>query len=68
MRDATNVNSFNARFDGVEQPTTAQATNLDVESREDQQAQANSSRQASLGRETALALNANAACCRARPA
>ena len=53
MRDATNVNSFNARFDML-RPTTAQATNLDVESREDQQAQANSSRQASLGRETAL--------------
>ena len=53
MRDATNVNSFNARFDML-RPATAQATNLDVESREDQQAQANSSRQASLGRETAL--------------
>ena len=37
MRDATNVNSFNARFDML-RPATAQATNLDVESREDQQA------------------------------
>ena len=42
MRDATNVNSFNARFDML-RPATAQATNLDVESRENQQAQVGSS-------------------------
>ena len=53
MRDATNVNSFNARFDML-RPSTAQATNLDVESRENQQAQVSSSRLSALGRETAL--------------
>jgi phage protein D len=53
MRDATNVNSFNARFDML-RPTTAQATNLDVESREHQQAQVGSSRLTALGRETTL--------------
>lgn len=53
MRDATNVNSFNARFDML-QPSTAQATNLDVESRENQQAQVGSTRLTALGRETAL--------------
>jgi len=53
MRDATNVNSFNARFDML-QPATAQATNLDVESRENQQAQVGSSRLKALGRETVL--------------
>lgn len=54
MRDATNVNSFNARFDML-QPSTAQATNLDVESQENQQAQATRSRQTTMGSETALA-------------
>jgi phage protein D len=54
MRDATNVNSFNARFDML-RPSTAQATNLDVESRENQQAQANNSKLPTLGRETTLA-------------
>ena len=54
MRDATNVNSFNARFDML-RPSTAQAANLDVETREAQQAQVNSSRLEALGRETALA-------------
>jgi phage protein D len=53
MRDATNVNSFNARFDML-RPLTAQATNLDGESRENQQAQVGSSRLTALGRETAL--------------
>ncbi|HEY5912267.1 MAG TPA: hypothetical protein VJA21_16820 [Verrucomicrobiae bacterium] len=53
MRDATNVNSFNARFDML-RPTSAEATNLDVQSREDQQAQVTSSRLTALGRETAL--------------
>jgi phage protein D len=53
MRDATNVNSFNARFDML-RPATARATNLDVESRENQQAQVGSSRLTALGREAAL--------------
>jgi phage protein D len=53
MRDATNVNSFNARFDML-RPATAQATNLDVESREPQQARVDSSRLTALGRETTL--------------
>jgi len=53
MRDATNVNSFNARFDML-RPSTAQATNLDVESRENQKAQVGNSRLTALGRETAL--------------
>ena len=66
MRDATNVNSFNARFDML-RPATAQATNLDVESRENQQAQVGSSRLTALGRETALTRSGNAACCRAGP-
>lgn len=53
MRDATNVNSFNARFDML-RPVTAQAANLDVESRENQKAQVVNSRLTALGRETAL--------------
>jgi phage protein D len=53
MRDATNVNNFNARFDML-RPATAQATNLDVESREPQQARVDSSRLTALGRETTL--------------
>lgn len=53
MRDATNVNSFNARFDML-RPAAAQATNLDVESRENQQSEVLSSRLPALGRETAL--------------
>jgi phage protein D len=54
MRDATNVNSFNARFDML-RPSTVQTTNLDVETREAQQTQVNSSRMTALGRETTLA-------------
>jgi phage protein D len=53
MRDATNVNGFNARFDML-RPSTAQATNLDVESQSDQQARATRSRLTTLGSETAL--------------
>jgi len=53
MRDATNVNSFSARFDML-RPSTVQTTNLDVESRETQQSQVSNSRSTSLGRETAL--------------
>ncbi|MCM3904076.1 MAG: hypothetical protein ND866_20430, partial [Pyrinomonadaceae bacterium] len=54
MRDATNVNSFNARFDML-RPSTVQTTNLDVETRENQQSQVSSSRLPALGRETAHA-------------
>jgi len=54
MRDATNVNSFNARFDML-RPSTVQTTNLDVETRENQQSQINSSRMTTLGRQTSLA-------------
>jgi phage protein D len=53
MRDATNVNSFNARFDML-RPATAEATNLDVQSRSDQQAQVSTSGLTALGRQTAV--------------
>jgi phage protein D len=53
MRDATNVNSFNARFDML-RPSTVQTTNLDVQSRETQQSQVSRSSSTTLGRETAL--------------
>lgn len=53
MRDATNVNSFNPRFDML-RPATAQATNLDVESRSGQQAQVLTPRLATLGKDTVL--------------
>ena len=53
MRDATNVNSFNASFDML-RPATAQATNLDVESRDNQQSQVANTRQSALGKSTAL--------------
>ena len=53
MRDVTNVNSFNARFDML-RPATAQATNLDVESRSDQQARITGSALSALGKNTAL--------------
>ena len=53
MRDATNVNSFNARFDML-RPSTVQTTNLDLQSREVQQSQVSRSTSTSLGRETAL--------------
>lgn len=54
MRDATNVNRFNARFDMLK-PATAEATNLDVSSREDQQSEARTSQLPSLGQESSLA-------------
>jgi phage protein D len=53
MRDATNVNSFNARFDML-RPSSVQTTNLDVESRQPQQSQVTSSRSTTLGQQTAL--------------
>jgi phage protein D len=54
MRDATNVNSFNARFDML-RPATAEATNLDVASREDQQSEATTSQLPALGQQASLA-------------
>jgi phage protein D len=53
MRDATNVNSFNVSFDML-RPATAQATNLDISSRDNQQSQIADSGQSTLGRTTAL--------------
>lgn len=53
MREATNVNSFNARFDML-RPATVQASNIDVETRETQQSQIGRSRTTVLGRETTL--------------
>jgi len=52
MRDSTNVNSLNARFDML-RPATAQASNLDVD-RSDQKAQVPNSKRPVLGRDTAL--------------
>jgi phage protein D len=54
MRDATNVNRFNTRFDML-RPATAEATNLDVSSREDQQSEATTSQLPSLGQQSSLA-------------
>lgn len=54
MREATNVNRFNARFDML-RPATAEATNLDVSSREGQQSEATTSQLPSLGRQSSLA-------------
>lgn len=53
MRDATNVNTFNARFDML-RPATAEASNLDDGERESQQAQSSSARETTLGRSTTL--------------
>ncbi|HXB69534.1 MAG TPA: hypothetical protein VNY05_14885 [Candidatus Acidoferrales bacterium] len=53
MRDATNVNTFNASFDML-RPATAQATNLDVQSQDSQQSQVANARQSTLGRTGAL--------------
>ena len=53
MRDATNVNSFNARFDML-RPTTVQSANLDAESGEDQQTEVSNSRRTSLGQQPTL--------------
>lgn len=48
MRDATNVNSFNARYDMM-QAVEATATGLDVSSREDQQSEVTTSQLTALG-------------------
>lgn len=53
MRDATNVNSFNARHDML-RPATAQAANLDLHSGSDQQAQVAESALSRLGQSPAL--------------
>jgi phage protein D len=53
MRDTTNVNSFNTSFDML-RPATAQATNLDVSSQDNQQSQIANSGQSMLGLTTAL--------------
>lgn len=53
MRDATNVNSFNARFDML-RPTTVQSANLDAESGEDQETEVSSSKRTSLGQQPTL--------------
>ena len=53
MRDATNVNSFNARFDML-RPTTVQSANLDAESGEDQETEVNSAKSTSLGQQPTL--------------
>lgn len=48
MGEASNVNSFNARYDML-RPTTAQAAGLEAESQDDQPAQADSMAQTGLG-------------------
>jgi hypothetical protein len=53
MGEASNVNSFNARYDMLG-PTTAQVTGLDIESQEEQPATADSLALTGLGREAAL--------------
>lgn len=53
MGEATNVNSFNVRYDML-RPTTAQVTGLDIETQEDQPAQVESMALTGLGRESAL--------------
>ena len=53
MGEATNVNSFRARFDML-RPATAQATRLDVETPSTQQAQVDTSQADGLGETTAL--------------
>jgi len=53
MGEATNVNSFEARYDML-RPTTAQVTGLDIETRSDQPAQVESLSQRGLGSAPAL--------------
>lgn len=53
MGDATNVNSFHARFDGLK-PTTAKAANVDIHSKEDQSADLNESADNPLGKTSTL--------------
>jgi phage protein D len=53
MGEATNVNSFSARYDML-RPTTAQVTGLDIETQADQPAQAESLAVPELGSEPSL--------------
>lgn len=53
MGEATNVNSFNARYDML-RPTMAQATGLDINTQEEQPAEVEGSSLPTLGRESAL--------------
>lgn len=53
MGPATNVNSFNARYDML-RPTTAQVTGLDIESQDDQPARVESLALTGLGKKPAL--------------
>lgn len=53
MGDATNVNAFGARFEML-RPVTAQVTGLDVDTRSEQPAQADSSARRDLGSATAV--------------
>lgn len=53
LSDATNVNSFNARYDML-RPTTAEATSVEIDSQSDQQGTATSSALSSLGKDTAI--------------
>jgi len=53
MGEATNVNSFNARYDML-RPTTAQVTGLDIETQSDQPAQAARPALPGLGKQPAL--------------
>jgi phage protein D len=54
MGEATNVNSFNARYDML-RPTAARVTGLDIESQEDQPADAQETGLAEMGQETTIA-------------
>jgi phage protein D len=54
MGDATNVNSFNARFDNLG-PTTAKASNIDVDSQDDQDGDADEQELTDLGATPSLA-------------
>jgi phage protein D len=56
MGEATNVNSFDARYDML-RPTTVKMSNLDIETHTDQQAQVESSTLAELGAEPVFNTN-----------
>lgn len=54
MGEATNVNSFNARYDML-RPAAARVTGLDTESQEDQPAEARETGISAMGRDTVMA-------------
>lgn len=54
MGDATNVNSFNARFDHLG-PTTAKTSNIDIDSKDDQDTDADEQELTDLGATPSLA-------------